>query len=196
MDFTSLTGQLCQTESSVSGFQSKVRSRSPGKICHREPSSSSTRWLSEWDRILVARSFRVAGLGMRRPIGYFCPDGACASSCWGRACWLRDGRPHIPPQRRACRGQPCGRRRTDDGALDASLGLRRREGGECQQAKRLRRVPIHKHLIDQGFLQYVEQRRKIGKPLFYEPAARAAERAPILCSRKSPSGWASGYTNP
>jgi hypothetical protein len=31
-------------------------------------------------------------------------------------------------------------------------------------------VPIHKHLIDQGFLQYVEQRRKIGKPLFYEPA--------------------------
>src|SRR6202048_2054100 len=58
----------------------------------------------------------------------------------------------------------------DDGALDASLGLRRREGGECQQAKRLRRVPIHKHLIDQGFLQYVEQRRKIGKPLFYEPA--------------------------
>jgi len=111
MDFTSLTGQLCQTESSVSGFQSKVRSRSPGKICHREPSSSSTRWLSEWDRILVARSFRVAGLGMRRPIGYFCPDGACASSCWGRACWLRDGRPHIPPQRRACRGQPCGRQR-------------------------------------------------------------------------------------
>ena len=58
----------------------------------------------------------------------------------------------------------------DDGALDASLGLRRREGGECQQAKRLRRVPMHKHLIDQGFLQYVEQRRKIGKPLFYEPA--------------------------
>jgi hypothetical protein len=58
----------------------------------------------------------------------------------------------------------------DDGPPDASLGLRRREGGECQQAKRLRRVPTHKHLIDQGFLQYVEQRRKIGKPLFYEPA--------------------------
>jgi hypothetical protein len=24
---------------------------------------------------------------------------------------------------------------------------------------------MHKHLIDQGFLKYVEERRKIGKPL-------------------------------
>src|ERR1700688_1609299 len=84
MDFTSLTGQLlsagitrtlppapvsaCELtsssvgtiESSVSGFQPRVRSRSPGKICHREPSSSSTMWLSEWDRILMAR-FASAG---------------------------------------------------------------------------------------------------------------------------------------
>src|ERR1700687_593328 len=49
------------TESSFSGVQSRVMSSSPGKICHREPSSSSTMWLSEWDRTLMARSFRVGG---------------------------------------------------------------------------------------------------------------------------------------
>jgi hypothetical protein len=38
----------------VSGFQFSVRSISPGKICHREPSSSSTMWLSAWDRIFIA----------------------------------------------------------------------------------------------------------------------------------------------
>ena len=27
--------------------------------------------------------------------------GLARSSCWGRACWLRDDRPHSPPQRRA-----------------------------------------------------------------------------------------------
>ena len=37
---------------------------------------------------------------------------------------------------------------------------------EVTKGKRLRRIPIHKHLIDQGFLKYVEERRKIGKPLF------------------------------
>jgi integrase len=41
---------------------------------------------------------------------------------------------------------------------------------EVTKGKRLRRVPIHRHLVEQGFLQYVEGRRKIGKPLFYEPA--------------------------
>jgi hypothetical protein len=41
---------------------------------------------------------------------------------------------------------------------------------EVTKGKRLRRVPIHKHLVEQGFLEYVEERRKIGKPLFYEPA--------------------------
>jgi site-specific recombinase XerD len=33
-----------------------------------------------------------------------------------------------------------------------------------------RRVPIHKHAIEQGFLEYVDQRRKRGMPLFYDPA--------------------------
>jgi integrase len=41
---------------------------------------------------------------------------------------------------------------------------------ELTKGKRLRRVPVHKHLIEQGFLQYVEERRETGKPLFYEPA--------------------------
>ena len=40
--------------SSVSGFQFSVRPRSPGKICQREPSSSSTMCLSEWDLIFLA----------------------------------------------------------------------------------------------------------------------------------------------
>jgi len=30
-------------------------------------------------------------------------------------------------------------------------------------------VPIHSHVIEQGFLAYVEERRKRGKPLFYDP---------------------------
>jgi integrase len=41
---------------------------------------------------------------------------------------------------------------------------------EITKAKRIRRVPVHKHLVEQGFLKYVEERRRIGKPLFYEPA--------------------------
>jgi len=46
------------------------------------------------------------------------------------------------------------------------------------KSKRLRRVPIHKHLREQGFLKYVEERRRIGKPLFYEPArARGGKEA-------------------
>jgi integrase len=49
---------------------------------------------------------------------------------------------------------------------------------EVTKGKRLRRVPIHKHLVEQGFLKYVEERRRIGKPLFYEPArARGGKRA-------------------
>jgi hypothetical protein len=43
---------------------------------HREPSSSSTMWLSGWDRILMARFASAAQC--RGPIGYFCPDGTCA----------------------------------------------------------------------------------------------------------------------
>lgn len=30
-------------------------------------------------------------------------------------------------------------------------------------------VPIHSHVITQEFLKYVEKRKKLGKPLFYEP---------------------------
>lgn len=30
-------------------------------------------------------------------------------------------------------------------------------------------VPIHSHVIEQGFLAYVEERRKLDKPLFYDP---------------------------
>lgn len=41
---------------------------------------------------------------------------------------------------------------------------------ELTKGKRLRRVPVHKHLQEQPFLDYVEMRRKAGKPLFYDPA--------------------------
>jgi len=30
-------------------------------------------------------------------------------------------------------------------------------------------VPIHSHVIAQDFLEYVDERRKLNKPLFYEP---------------------------
>jgi hypothetical protein len=30
-------------------------------------------------------------------------------------------------------------------------------------------VPIHSHVIAQGFLEYVDERRKLNKPLFYDP---------------------------
>jgi hypothetical protein len=45
---------------------------------------------------------------------------------------------------------------------------------EVTKGKRLRRVPIHRHLVEQGFLKDVEERRRIGKPLFYEPARARA----------------------
>jgi integrase len=49
---------------------------------------------------------------------------------------------------------------------------------EVTKGKRLRRIPVHKHLLDQRFIDYVEQRRKIGKPLFYEPdRARGGKKA-------------------
>jgi integrase len=41
---------------------------------------------------------------------------------------------------------------------------------EITKGKRMRRVPLHKHIVEQKFLKYVEERRRIGKPLFYEPA--------------------------
>jgi integrase len=38
------------------------------------------------------------------------------------------------------------------------------------KSKNMRRVPVHQHLIDQDFVDYVEQRKELGKPLFYEPS--------------------------
>jgi integrase len=41
---------------------------------------------------------------------------------------------------------------------------------ERTKGRRRRIVPVHSHLIDQGFLGYVGQRKKLRKPLFYDPA--------------------------
>jgi hypothetical protein len=38
-----------------------------------------------------------------------------------------------------------------------------------EKTSQRRTVPIHSHVIAQGFLDYVEERRKTGKPLFYDP---------------------------
>lgn len=40
---------------------------------------------------------------------------------------------------------------------------------ELEKTEKHRKVPIHRHILDQGFLDFVEQRRKLGKPLFYAP---------------------------
>jgi hypothetical protein len=39
-----------------------------------------------------------------------------------------------------------------------------------EKTSQWRTVPLHSHVVDQGFLDYVEERRKLGKPLFYDPA--------------------------
>lgn len=39
-----------------------------------------------------------------------------------------------------------------------------------EKTSQWRTVPIHSHLIEQGFLKYVEERSRLGKPLFYDPA--------------------------
>ncbi|MBP1097543.1 DUF6538 domain-containing protein [Bradyrhizobium diazoefficiens] len=41
---------------------------------------------------------------------------------------------------------------------------------ERSKGKRKRIVPIHSHLIEQGLQAYVAERKKLGKPLFYDPA--------------------------
>jgi integrase len=41
---------------------------------------------------------------------------------------------------------------------------------ERTKRRKRRIVPIHSHLIEQGFLAYVAQRKKLRKPLFYDPA--------------------------
>jgi hypothetical protein len=74
---------------------------------------------------------------MRRPIGYFCPDGACAFELLGSGL-LASRWPTTQP---AHQGRHRRRRRRPHGwprqaRRCASLGLRRREGGECQQANR------------------------------------------------------------
>lgn len=63
---------------------------------------------------------------------------------------------------------------------------------EITKAKRLRRVPIHKHLIEQGFLEYVEERRKLGNPSYTSRPAPVAARVPTRNGRRLPTGWANG----
>ncbi|MET3973172.1 integrase [Bradyrhizobium sp. S3.9.1] len=41
---------------------------------------------------------------------------------------------------------------------------------ERSKGKRKRIVPIHSHLIEQGLRAYVAERKKLGMPLFYDPA--------------------------
>jgi hypothetical protein len=42
---------------------------------------------------------------------------------------------------------------------------------ERTKTRKKRSIPIHSHLIDQDFLlTYVAERRRLGKPLFYDPA--------------------------
>jgi integrase len=49
---------------------------------------------------------------------------------------------------------------------------------EMTKSGESRIIPIHEHLLEQGLLLYVEQRRKLGKPLFYDPArARGSDPA-------------------
>ena len=49
---------------------------------------------------------------------------------------------------------------------------------EMTKGKYERVVPIHSHLLEQGFLQFVEQRRRSRLPLFYDPKrARGGENA-------------------
>lgn len=71
---------------------------------------------------------------------------------------------------------------TTDVRADAETGiwclyLRR----EITKAKYERVVPLHSHLLEQKFLNYVEQRRRLSLPLFYDPARvkRAESASPI-----------------
>jgi hypothetical protein len=49
---------------------------------------------------------------------------------------------------------------------------------ELTKTDHARRVPIHRHLVDQEFLEFVEQRRRIGLPLFFNPVrARGGKSA-------------------
>lgn len=48
---------------------------------------------------------------------------------------------------------------------------------ERSKGKRKRIVPIHSHLIEQGLRAYVAERKKLGKPLFYDPARSRGGKA-------------------
>jgi hypothetical protein len=64
---------------------------------------------------------------------------------------------------------------------------------EITKGKRMRRVPVHKHLEEQNFLEYVEKRRRIGKPLFYEPArARGGKNANPQWQKVAETTWRMG----
>lgn len=39
-----------------------------------------------------------------------------------------------------------------------------------EKTSQWRTVPIHSHVLEQPFMDYVEERRRLGKPLFYDPA--------------------------
>lgn len=50
--------------------------------------------------------------------------------------------------------------------------------GELTKTSKPRIVPLHDHLVEQGLLDYVGNRRELGKPLFYDPSrGRGAKRA-------------------
>lgn len=40
---------------------------------------------------------------------------------------------------------------------------------DLEKTAQWRTVPLHSHVIEQGFLNYVDRRHKTGKPLFYDP---------------------------
>jgi hypothetical protein len=53
-------------------------------------------------------------------------------------------------------------------------------------------VPIHSHVIEQGFLAHVEQRRKLNKPVFYDSARSRGGNRATRSSRRRLNGSANG----
>lgn len=48
---------------------------------------------------------------------------------------------------------------------------------ELEKTEQWRTVPIHSHVVEQGFLEYVESRRKAKLPLFYDPSRSRGAKA-------------------
>lgn len=48
---------------------------------------------------------------------------------------------------------------------------------EVEKTEKPRKVPLHPHLLEQPFLEYVDERRKAGLPLFFDPARRRGGKA-------------------